>query len=68
MAKMIVFLKLFSFFFFFTCFYDKVKINQKDMDTNEHISSNEDYINSRFFCHRFNIVLLEFLPCYAHLL
>lgn len=38
MAKMIVFLKLadfFSlFFFFFTCFYDKVKINQKDMDTN----------------------------------
>lgn len=52
MAKMIVFLKLADFFslsFFFTCFYDKVKINQKDMDTNEHISSNEDYINSRFF-------------------
>lgn len=36
MAKMIVFLKLADFFslFFFTCFYDKVKINQKDMDTN----------------------------------
>lgn len=37
MAKMIVFLKLadfFSLFFFFTCFYDKVKLNQKDMDTN----------------------------------